>query len=378
MAETERFDALLNELRERDIDQTDVEITGGTISGVTIADNVTTATDPAANAAVTSAITQAFNGVLITLTTTGNDQELAAPTTAAQVKRFGFYNNETSTHSINAIANSITYNVDPGKSKYFVWDGTAWYPTSPGIEELPVKVTQGGTGLATMTDNVIYKGNGTSTIDASSLTDDGTKLSSTNTEFELAASGAPGLYLKDSDCADGDVNAEIYADATDTGSGTEDIDVFFRQQIAGTMTTFLHADADGDLDYSNRNIKTTGYLKDNAYSVHIGDIRASVDKQNSLSSDTTLTDIVPAGCCLKYIVFSETSGNSPTLDLGTSAGGSQVFVNQVITASDLTTVVINKTFSLSSATTLYLNDDDAGSSWNGATVTVYFVMERII
>ena len=64
--------------------------------------------------------------------------------------------------------------------------------------------------------------------------------------------------------------------------------------------------------------------------------------------------------------FYEKAGTNPLLDLGTTLGGNEVFINQDITASDLTTVVIQRVFSLSAATTLYLNDDDAGSNWNGS------------
>ena len=57
----------------------------------------------------------------------------------------------------------------------------------------------------------------------------------------------PALTLKDSDCTDSDINAELSCNATDTGSGTEDIDVTLKAQVAGTLTTFLTFDADGDL-----------------------------------------------------------------------------------------------------------------------------------
>ena len=71
---------------------------------------------------------------------------------------------------------------------------------------------------------------------------------------------APAVIFTDSNCTDKDDNAKIYANATDTGSGTEDVDVYFQQQIAGTLTTWLHADADGNIDFQNRNITTTGTM----------------------------------------------------------------------------------------------------------------------
>ena len=100
--------------------------------------------------------------------------------------------------------------------------------------------------------------------------------------------------------------------------------------------------------------------------------------KSAMTGDTTLTSVVPAGYCLEYIVFQETAGNTATLDLGTSAGGNQVFINQAITASSITTVSINTVFSLSAATTLYLNDDDAGSSWNSGSVNATLVMRRVV
>ena len=66
------------------------------------------------------------------------------------------------------------------------------------------------------------------------------------------------------------------------------------------------------------------------------------------------------------------------LDLGTTPRGNEVFINQEITASDYTTVVIQRVFSLVAATTLYLNDDTAPSTWNGATVDAYFVFTPVI
>jgi len=58
----------------------------------------------------------------------------------------------------------------------------------------------------------------------------------------------PGMVLKDSDGAVADDNGHFYGNLTDVGDGTEDFDIYIRQQVAGTMTTFLFADADGNLE----------------------------------------------------------------------------------------------------------------------------------
>ena len=55
----------------------------------------------------------------------------------------------------------------------------------------------------------------------------------------------PMIRFKDQNATAGDVNASIQADATDVVDGSEDIDIVFMQQVAGTPTNWLVADADG-------------------------------------------------------------------------------------------------------------------------------------
>lgn len=79
-------------------------------------------TDPAVNAAVTTAIIDLYNGVIITLTAAGNAQTLQDPTATAAERRFTVVNNDTSTHNIDVNG----YTLEPGEAQAFVWDGTAW------------------------------------------------------------------------------------------------------------------------------------------------------------------------------------------------------------------------------------------------------------
>ena len=59
------------------------------------------------------------------------------------------------------------------------------------------------------------------------------------------SSANPTLTFKDTDCAVADANFTISAQATDTGNGTEDINVTFMAQVAGVNHNFLVVDADG-------------------------------------------------------------------------------------------------------------------------------------
>ena len=96
-----------------------------------------------------------------------------------------------------------------------------------------------------------------------------------------------------------------------------------------------------------------------------------------MTNDTTWTGAIPMGYELEKIIFVNSTANAATLDLGTSSGAEDVFEQQVIGASGITTVVINKTFSMLARQTLYLNDDGAGT-WNSASLTAILLMRRVM
>jgi len=68
--------------------------------------------------------------------------------------------------------------------------------------------------------------------------------------FALGRSAEPGFIFRDEDCTDDDDNFHIYTDCTDTGSGTEDCDVYIKSQTAGTLITRIYINADGAVKIS--------------------------------------------------------------------------------------------------------------------------------
>lgn len=104
----------------------------------------------------------------------------------------------------------------------------------------------------------------------------------------------------------------------------------------------------------------------------------SIVGYTSITSDTTWTDVIPAGYMLNAIVVKETSGSSPKISIGTSAGGSQVFKSYTFTGSAITSIAVFKMFSDSATTTLYLNHASSGDTWNGASIDVYLNLIRIV
>jgi len=97
----------------------------------------------------------------------------------------------------------------------------------------------------------------------------------------------------------------------------------------------------------------------------------------AMTDDTAWTGAVPVGYLIESIIFVNSSANAATLDLGTIAGGEDVFEQQVIAASGITTVVLNKVLSMSARTSLYINDDGVGT-WNSASLTAVILMRRAL
>ena len=80
------------------------------------------------------------------------------------------------------------------------------------------------------------------------------------TSITSSPSATPTMAFKDSDATAGDVNANIVANCTDTGDGTEDCDITISQQIAGTLTAALTFDADGNITFgTGRTVAATAF-----------------------------------------------------------------------------------------------------------------------
>lgn len=126
----------------------------------------TTATNPALNAGVSQTIVDTYTGIVITLSTTGNNQTLQSPSYTTGAKIFTVVNNDTSNNNVPVIANSVTFTLTPGEAQSFVWDGSAWGPTDLGITAIPVVVAQGGSGRTTGTSAYALIATGTTATGA--------------------------------------------------------------------------------------------------------------------------------------------------------------------------------------------------------------------
>lgn len=81
--------------------------------------------------------------------------------------------------------------------------------------------------------------------------DDGTdEFTFSTTGIDVPRTVAPQAAFGDSDAAVARDNCSINANLTDTGDGTEDCDMTFKQHIAGSLTTWLTSDADGVITFA--------------------------------------------------------------------------------------------------------------------------------
>lgn len=110
----------------------------------------TTSTDPAIDAAVSTAIIDGYVGVVITLSTTGNAQTLEDPTVTTAGKTFTVSNASTSTDSITV----NTVDISAGESQIYIWDGDSW-STASGIDATHVDNIPAGNIVATNVQDAV-------------------------------------------------------------------------------------------------------------------------------------------------------------------------------------------------------------------------------
>ena len=106
-----------------------------------------------------------------------------------------------------------------------------------------------------------------------------------------APQAIPTVEFRDSSAADGDVNARIYADCTDTGSGTEDCDLTLAQQEAGAEKNILVADADGGITMGSAGTNDFTITTDGSGNAEVVLPTDSIGTGEILDNTITATDI---------------------------------------------------------------------------------------
>jgi hypothetical protein len=231
--------------------------------------------------------------------------------------------------------------------------------TLPGSLTLGGNVAIGAYELQSTGDIVLQLGDAAGANKLSIQDSASNEIFSVNSDggVTTARSATPASIMKDADCTDSDDNYKLGVNATDTGSGSEDIDITEQIQIAGTLTTVRLVNADGTYK-----IGTASMPVETGSTIELGN-----------ASDTTLSRSAAGELSIEGVkALTETSTN--TITNKTLSTGCVVPVTIGIACSDettaLTTGTAKATFRMPHAMTLTAVRASVGTAPVGSTIIV--------
>jgi len=137
-----------------------------------------------------------------------------------------------------------------------------------------------------------------------------------STGDQTISDATPLLAFVDSDTTDDDNGVSLLAAATDTGSGTEDVDFTISQQIAGTLTAALTFDADGNITFgTSRPLVASGGGSLTGTWSDLGTV-TTVDLNGGTIDGTTIGATTPAAGTFNAVIGTTADFNSVTVDAG--------------------------------------------------------------
>lgn len=83
---------------------------------------------------------------------------------------------------------------------------------------------------------------------------------------------------------------------------------------------------------------------------------------------------LPAGEELNSVYLRETAGSDVTIDLGTSAGGSQIYNGALVSANSETRLDIEDVYDWSSTYSVYISS----GAWGGASLNIYILTKSVL
>jgi len=104
--------------------------------------------------------------------------------------------------------------------------------------------------------------------------------------------------------------------------------------------------------------------------------------KTNISADSVFLNLIPGNYKFNDVVFENKTANWAQLSMGITSGGNECFacsgMNLLdLTTKGLTTIAVNKTFSLTTPTTIYLHHAGVGDDWNNAIFNIEFIFEKL-
>jgi len=123
---------------------------------------------------------------------------------------------------------------------------TGTVPTYNSSTQAITFEAQSGGVTGTATRVLFFDGDGNPVGDAGFEYNSETNILSVEGGVNVGATASPAIILDDSDSASETTDYKLGVNATDTGAGTEDVDIAEQIQIASTLTTIRAVNADGN------------------------------------------------------------------------------------------------------------------------------------
>lgn len=150
-------------------------------------------------------------------------------------------------------------------------------------------------------------------------------------------------------------------------------------EVAGCSVDYMRFQDEADIYEDDHKI----YHRVQEYTVRVKNGASQNENEmtvnmQALTGDYVWSAMIPKGYLIEYMIFDETAGHSAQLSAGTSVGEDNVFDSEAITGGALTVININKVFSKTENTTVYINHAGDGDTWNGASVNVWASLRKFV
>lgn len=155
--------------------------------------------------------------------------------------------------------------------------------------------------------------------------------------------------------------------------------------IEGAINPFrVRGDSGRQAGYVSTQVPVNTWISYTQYIININQNQCCTVKpiRQNIFADTIFTTLLPGNYRFVAVVFENLTTNWAQLSMGITPGGVECFGSNGMNPLDLatkglTTIDVNKVFSITTPVTLYLHHAAMGDAWNGAIFNIEFIFEKL-